>query len=123
MNNLSATIVLKNGNSAYARNLRINSDSILNATVYSNFYIHVPISKVSQASYKNHWLGVPFGSIPGAIAGFFASIGVYLVNPATNTWSGNNIYLYVGAPLGLVVGAILGWQTGWTYNYQFFPYN
>jgi hypothetical protein len=121
MRHLSAEILLKNGNTVVAKNVSLISDSCFSGNVYEKISRHIPVSEISNAGYKNHWLGIPFGILPGAILGFIAGAAAYSVNPATNTWGGNYVFLFGGAPLGLITGGIWGWLTGWTYTYEFFP--
>ncbi len=121
MGHLSAAILLKSGDSAFVKNVSIFSDSSVYADVYEKISRHIPISEINNACYKNHWLGVPFGVLPGAILGFIAGVAAYSINPETNTWGGNNVYLYCFPPLGLIAGSVWGWLIGWTYTYEFFP--
>jgi hypothetical protein len=124
VNNFRAgTILLNDGKTIEANNITIENDtanfSLINTI--TSFNLSLPISRVKEISYMNHWASVPFGAVPGAVCGFIAGIVAYRINPPTNTWSGNSVYFYSGPVLGLIVGGVWGWLNGWTYTYQFNP--
>lgn len=137
MSNLSAIIFLKNGAEAIAKNVNILSDSSISATILENDDEYIPVSKVKEISYKNHWAGVPGKLIlsTGLGAGFGAFVGFIIskINPPNNSLpgSGSNAGgivaqdertgLIVGSVIGFITGGIIGWISGYTYTYQFNP--
>ncbi|MHB8580580.1 MAG: hypothetical protein ACYDA4_12085 [Ignavibacteriaceae bacterium] len=137
MSNLSAIIFLKNGTEAIAKNVNILSDSSITATILVNNEEYIPINKVKEISYKNHWVGVPGKLIlsTGLGAGFGAFVGFIIskINPPNNSLPGSGSYaggidaqdvrtgLIVGSVIGFITGGIIGWISGYTYTYQFNP--
>ena len=78
--NIINTVILKNGNSITANNIQLLSDSSIAVWDYINAAESLPLNDVKKISYKNHWLGVPFSILPGAIVGFLVGYGAYFIN-------------------------------------------
>jgi hypothetical protein len=123
MSNLSATILLKDGTLAKAKNVGADLDSTISATIYENTYQYFPINKVREASYKNHFSATVFGLIGGTLSGL--AVGVVATSFMTNHTQGEaetvnqTIYdIFLG---GTILGGIVGYITGWTYVYKFNP--
>ncbi|MHB9004813.1 MAG: hypothetical protein ACYC6C_12285 [Coriobacteriia bacterium] len=115
----SANISLKNGEELNEDNIELLPDSSIKFIVYKNITKQIPLSNIKEVSYKNHWLGVPFGFLPGTIVGFIIGYWIDYNNPGTNSTVGDQIAIPIGTVLGLMVGSIWGWLNGWDYTYQF----
>lgn len=122
MSNLSALILLKNGEEIKAENVSLISDSSINATVKKTIYEFIPLKNVREVSYKNHWLGVPIRLFNGTVGGFV--IGLISSHVFVNQNEQSDAAIYVGwgiTAIGLVAGGIWGWIEGYNYTYQFNP--
>jgi len=66
-----AVILLKDGNTYQAHDIEVRHDSIYfsyekKISIINNIS---PLNKIKNISYKNHWLGIPFGFLYGEILG------------------------------------------------------
>jgi len=124
-------IILKNGKELSGYNIEILPDSSIEYLVQENIYgRHIPINKIREVSYKNHWLGLIPGISSGVVVGFITGIlGFYPVhNSQPNMGSigetqstdlaGSTV---IGTGLGLLIGSVVGWLIGYSYTYQFNP--
>ncbi|MHB8338168.1 MAG: hypothetical protein ACYDEE_12205 [Ignavibacteriaceae bacterium] len=120
--NLSANILLKDGEKVTGDNVKIFPDSSIQLTILQIAYKYLPLEKVKEVSYKNHWLGVPTRLIAGTVSGFalgYAGVCAF-VDP--NEQSQKAFYVGWGiTAIGLVTGGIIGWIDGYDYIYQFNP--
>ncbi|MCL5030164.1 MAG: hypothetical protein M1480_14230 [Bacteroidetes bacterium] len=124
MLNLSAVILLKNGEKLNAENVNLISDSSINASYKKHIYGFLPLRKIKEVSFKNHWLGVPARLAIGTISGF--GIGFFVVNGIIGQQNINgqdeDLSIIGGlSAIGLAVGSVWGWIEGYNYTYQFNP--
>ena len=117
----SASILLKNGESYRAKEIKMGKDSIefaFNNEVITQNKV-TSINNIQKISYKNHsigsirnlglgfCLGIAGGSLVQIIgAGFAIPIGTPVI---------------IGATLGIILGPITGALIGYKYTYQFSP--
>ncbi|MHB1685991.1 MAG: hypothetical protein ACYCVH_01215 [Ignavibacteriaceae bacterium] len=119
-------VILTNGKELKGDDIRILPDSSIEYTVRENVYGEkIPLKKVKEVNYQNHWLGIPLGFLIGAVSGFGVSyiLDHQFVNkndPDKQSQQNINIYI-AGIPLGALTGIIWGWLNGYTYTYQFNP--
>ena len=124
--NKNLEITLENDSTFFANEgAKIINDTLLINTNYGvNNLLILPINKVKEVSYKNHWLGV----LPHLAAG--TGIGIILgglsaiIYDYSDTNDKNNVdySLFMGiSAIGLVAGSIWGYIDGYTYTYQFNP--
>jgi len=118
-----AYILFKDGNSYEAHNVEFHNDSIYfsydtNIIMSNNIS---SLNKIKDISYKNHWLGLPIGTILGSVIGLGSAILYGNVNPLpANSQSEEGFYIFFGAPvIGFIAGGIWGWIEGWDYVYEF----
>ena len=124
----SASILLKNGESYRAKEIKMGKDSIefafTNEVITQNKV--TSINNIQKISYKNRWLGVIPGSIAGTLLGFV--IGVATISPSTplaGELQGGTPANFASVPIGtfsgLILGSAFGWFMGFNYTYQFNP--
>ncbi|HUX60910.1 MAG TPA: hypothetical protein VMV32_06330 [Ignavibacteriaceae bacterium] len=118
-------VILTNGKKLKGDDVRILPDSSIEYTVRENvFGEKIPLKKVKEVNYKNHWLGIPSGFLIGAVSGFGVS---YILDQFVNrndvyNRSHKNIFIYIaGIPLGALTGTIWGWINGYSNTYKFNP--
>ena len=118
-------VILTNGKELKGDDVRILPDSSVEYTVRGNvFGEKIPLKKVKEVNYKNHWLGIPSGFLIGAVSGFGVSyiIAQFVNRNDPEKRSSENIYIFfAGLPLGALTGTIWGWINGYSYTYQFNP--
>ena len=74
---------------------------------------YIPLTKINQISYTNHWNGVPLGFTSGLVGG--AAMGAIF---AKSDLIEGEFGTFVGALSGMIVGAIVGYIIGWDNIYQ-----
>ena len=118
--NLSANIILKNGEELQANHVSLLSDSSINAILTKNIYTRLPMGNVYEVTYKNHWLGVPARLLTGtAIGAVLGLIGVAVFVNQNNQNQGD-FYTFTGLTvIGFVAGTIWGWIEGYNFIYKF----
>jgi hypothetical protein len=122
MANLSALVILKDGTEAITQNKNVFTDSSVAIIVSSDIYKFLPVNGIKEISYKNHWLGTPFGFLSGAILG--AGIGgldSYFIGQNANKYTDVTKPFFIGTAVGPIIGIIVGWIIGLTYTYEFSP--
>jgi hypothetical protein len=124
----SAEIILKDGEKYQANQIEFNGNSI-----YFSYEDRISstnkissLNKLKCISYRNHWLGIPFGFLGGALLGIGIGgvISSYDAQHMGNVDMKNQAYLitlYYGTALGPILGSIVGWIIGWNYTYEFNP--
>lgn len=118
----SAMILLKDGKEINSENIELLPDSSINVLEISHVYSSLPISKIKEIRYKNHWLGVPVPTLSGSLLGFLVGLGVYRIIVGNNDQSTDAILaLPVFSAVGFLTGGIWGWLAGYNYIYQFNP--
>ncbi len=119
-----ANILLINGQELRAENISFLKDSI-NLNEIKTLTVKkllMPLDKIKNISYKNHWLGVPLRLITGTILGFAAGWITANIIGDNNLTTDEALYLiYSPTVIGTIAGAIWGWIDGYTYTYQFNP--
>ncbi|MHB8579890.1 MAG: hypothetical protein ACYDA4_08510 [Ignavibacteriaceae bacterium] len=124
----SASILLKNGESYRAKEIKMGKDSIEFAFTQEVITQNkvTSINNIQKISYKNRWLGVIPGSIAGTLLGFV--IGVATISPGTplaGELEGGTPANFASVPIGtfsgLILGSAFGWFMGFNYKYQFNP--
>ena len=109
---------------------RISNDTLLFITQERNNNVgFVPLSNIKRVSYNKNWLGIPFGSLTGAVvgtlAGAFGLIPVYESHPNMSGGQTQDIEtggaMLLGLVAGTVVGSVIGWLIGYNYIYFFNP--
>jgi len=123
MESVAAVITLKNGKAAIAKNASMLSDSIFTVVISTKVYEAEPLHNVLKISYKNHWLGAPFGLIGGSVVSLFSGLfisGLFYDNSQNNAQKTESVYLGIWG-IGTLAGAIWGWIHGYEYTYQFNP--
>ena len=116
-------VILTNGKELKG-DIRILPDSSIEYTVRENVYEKIPLKKIKEVYYKNHWLGIPSGFLIGAVSGFGVSyiLDQFVNRNDSDKRSSKNIFIYfAGIPLGAMTGMIWGWINGYSYTYQFNP--
>ncbi|MHB8579540.1 MAG: hypothetical protein ACYDA4_06730 [Ignavibacteriaceae bacterium] len=123
--------ILTSGKELKGDDIRILPDSSIEYAVRENVYGEkIPLKKVKEVNYKNHWLGIPSGFLIGAVSGiattYIISLIIKKTVKASNTQDDNqtnDLYysIITVPPLGSLAGAIWGWLNGYTYTYQFNP--
>jgi hypothetical protein len=124
-----ALIFLKDGESYQAHDIEFHKDSI--HFFYDNKIIKTinisSINKIKNISYKNHWIGIPFGFLGGIIIGALAGRSGLIQVPETEgnapTITDNNYVggIYFGMLAGAIAGSVVGWVLGWNFTYEFSP--
>jgi hypothetical protein len=126
----TALIVLNDGESYQAEQLRGNRDSIeFSFTKTITLKDVTSINDIKNISYKNHWLGVISGFIGGTIFGIIAGVIAIRFTPLNFNTVGNSTYYagtnYTPAKIALsscvILGIAYGWIKGFNYTYQFNP--
>ncbi len=82
----------------------------------------MPLNKVKEINYKNHWLGIPSMLITGTLLGFAAG---YILNSSigVNNLNDNQAF-YIGwgsTVIGTLIGSVAGYLIGYNYIYEFNP--
>jgi hypothetical protein len=102
--------------------MNITNDEEINIAVKNDVYKSLPLNKIKEISYKNHWLGIPFGFLDGLVIG--TGVGI-IVSKSQSNQTGKNTDLVspiiIGATGGSIIGIIAGWFVGQTHIYQFNP--
>jgi hypothetical protein len=123
-NPMSAEILLKNGNKYQANQIKFIADSI-----YFSYNDKIgTINKISSLdklkciSYRNHWLGIPFGFLDGLVIGTGAGI-IYSKSMSDQAGKDTDLLapIIIGTTFGPIVGSVFGWIIGWSYTYEFNP--
>lgn len=122
-------IILKNGEIIDRNKMELLPDSSIRIFHFEdiNKVFLQPIDNIKKISYKNHWLGLPFGFISGVLVG--AGIGGLGLIPVYETHGNVVQYTILDYPSaiaegmagGVVIGSIVGWIIGWNYTYEFNP--
>jgi hypothetical protein len=123
----TALILLKNGETLQAKNIRTGNDSIyftIQTSTKKNIIVPIPveIDKVKTISYKTRLRSIPLGMLGGAIVGLLSAViaGNNVANSKDN--NGKVEAYYYGLPiLGVVIGGIIAPIIGWKTIYQFNP--
>ena len=78
----------------------------------------IPLTKIKNVSYTNHWIGLGVGAFAGTII-----VGVIAATDLKIKYSGGGIEFNNGiwAISEIVIGAIVGTIIGWNNTYQFHP--
>ena len=129
----SADIWLKNGEELRAENLINLSGSKLQFTNLKISSGYIPINKVEEINYKTRWkstlIGFPIGLVSGVLIGGYMGSQGWIFNVRT----GGNEPLqfdkansaiqgaFVVGLIGIIMGPIVGYITGWNYVFQFKP--
>ncbi|MGA7720342.1 MAG: hypothetical protein WCA84_04120 [Ignavibacteriaceae bacterium] len=125
MTNLSATILLNNGESATAKNITLSPDSSINAVLFESRTERLPILKIKEVSYVNHSTGTLMGVLLGIPVGLLTELIIrpaFFENSKGNSVSNSsNTILNVISILCPVVGGIIWGEKGYKYTYQFNP--
>ena len=122
--NKNMKVTLTNDSSFIAEgNTKVSNDTlIITMNVKNDIYKSLPLIKIREISYKNHWLGIPFGFLDGLVIG--TGLGI-IVSKSQSDQTGKNTDLVspiiIGATGGSIIGIIVGWFVGWNYTYQFNP--
>jgi hypothetical protein len=112
--NTDSSVTAPNGALIKNDSMLINYPDYYPSKIKKNF----PLSEINQASYKNHWKSVPFGTVIGLIVG--VSIG-YMIESGKDPHGDVGIAPSIGFVSGTVLGTIVGLIVGWKYIYQFGP--
>ncbi|MGA7721952.1 MAG: hypothetical protein WCA84_12360 [Ignavibacteriaceae bacterium] len=124
----SASILLKNGESYRAKEIKHWKDSIefsfVNEVITLNSI--TSINNIREINYKNRWQGIFPGVILGVSCGGVLGLGVGYSqmlhsNNSTNDAGPPGDYAIWGVIFGAPVGIIAGWLIGNNYSYQFNP--
>jgi hypothetical protein len=114
-------ILLKDGKTFDADEIKIDNDTVsfsyINAIITLNHSIS--INRVKEVSYKNHWMGIPGGLIPGFICGLGVGFLIGDTIPTDNSHPAKYLAIVYGPILGVIIGSVWGWLNGRTYTYQF----
>lgn len=114
--NLAAIILLNNGKVLKAKKADLLAGSSINVLIQVDENENLLLNNIKNASYINHWLGVPIGLLGGTALGYFTLGIVNSINP-----KGNNSGLLIYPAASILIGGILGWIVGHNYTYQFNP--
>ncbi len=114
--NFAAIIILNNGKELKAIKADILSGSSINVLILEEENKNLPLRNIREASYNNHWLGVPVGLLSGTVLGYFTLGIVNTINPKKN-----NPGLLVFPAAAIIIGGVLGWNVGYNYIYRFNP--
>ncbi len=122
-------IILRDGKELDEKEIKFLPDSsiqiLITNTITSSYSI--PLSKVKEVKYNRRWLGIPFGSLTGALLGTIAgAVGIIPVYESHPNFSGGQTWdietggaMIVGFGTGTIIGGILGWLIGYDYIYVF----
>ena len=67
--------------------MNVQKEEKINIDVKKDIYLSLPLSKIKEISYKNHWLGIPFGFLDGLVIG--TGIGI-IVSKSQSNQTGKN---------------------------------
>ncbi len=122
-------IILNDGKELDEKEVKFFPDSSIQISQINTFtkpYL-IPIKQIKRINYNRHWLGIPFGSLTGAVLGTLAGaagiIPVYESHP--NFYGGQTRDIETGGAMilgfgaGSIVGGIIGWLIGYNYVYVF----
>ncbi len=119
----SAVLTLNNGKVIKADEITVANDTMeysVTRKIPAQTKVGV-ISALKEASYKNHWLGIPPRFFMGTATGFVVGLSIASAYN-DNTQSGQNKadeYIISFPFLGAVIGIVWGWIDGYTYVYKF----
>ncbi len=125
MSDLSATILLNNGDTATAKKINLGTDSSISAVLFFSKNGILPVLKLKEVSYINHPMGIFMGFLIGIPAGLFTDIIIRPAffedskgNPVSNT---SDKILNSVSILYPVIGGIIMGEKGFIYTYKFNP--
>jgi hypothetical protein len=127
--NIPDKILLKNGKSIVIKRMVIMPDSSVDVlkVEYTHKLKPLALNQVKEISYKNHWLGIPFGFVGGELFGIITGWRISRYESQHENFAAQNnqleelAVLFYGIVLGPIVGSIVGWIVGWDYVYVFNP--
>jgi hypothetical protein len=122
--NLTAAILLKNGNSVIVRNINPLSDSSVIAVVSESNNGYLPVIKIKKISCQNKLLGALLGFVYGIPAGYIAGNSLYFFfsSPPGRGGAGSNVgtdLFLCGLFSAPIISIIIGSINGYTYTYLF----
>jgi hypothetical protein len=117
------SILLKDGESFEADEININNDTVSFSYINSINILNcsISINRVKEISYKNHWMGIPGGLIPGFICGLGGGFLIGDTIPTDRAHLDKYLAIVYGPILGVIIGSVWGWLNGRIYTYKFNP--
>jgi len=121
----SATLLLKNGKQADVEDINVANDT-MEYSISKKIPRQIKVASINslrEASYKNHWLGVPPRFLICTATGLMVGLTMGgAVNDYTQAGASRGGYYFVSSlSAGALVGIIWGWIDGYNYIYQFNP--